>query len=114
MPGDNASNGRPMASFFQPFKASVVQACSALFETQRTLEKLTALACDAARGGAQLVVFPEAFVGGYPKGMQFGTSLGIRTAEGRDWFQRYFENAIDVPGPATAIMANVARRPSNA
>jgi len=98
-----------MAALSQPFKASVVQTCTALSETQRTLEKLTALARDAARGGAQLVVFPEAFVGGYPKGMQFGTSLGIRTPEGRDWFHRYFENAIDVPGPAAEIMANVAR-----
>jgi nitrilase len=100
--------GGSMASLFQPFKASVVQACSVLFDTPRTLEKLAVLAKEAARDGARLVVFPEAFVGGYPKGLQFGTSLGIRTPEGRDWFQRYFENAIDVPGPATEIIGRVA------
>jgi nitrilase len=97
-----------MASPIQPFQASVVQACSVLFDTPRTLEKLTVLAKEAARDGARVVVFPEAFVGGYPKGMQFGTSLGIRTPEGRVWFQRYFENAIDVPGPETAIIGRVA------
>lgn len=97
-----------MASLFQPFRASVVQACSILFDTQRTLEKLAVLANEAARGGAKLVVFPEAFVGGYPKGIQFGTSLGIRTPEGRDWFQRYFENAVEVPGPATEIAGRIA------
>src|SRR6266850_554812 len=93
----------------QLFKASVVQASSVLFDTPRTLDKLVALAADAARGGAKLVVFPEAFVGGYPKGMQFGTSLGIRTSEGRDWFGRYFASAIGVPGPETERIGKVAK-----
>src|SRR6267142_373595 len=92
----------------QLFKASVVQASSVLFDTPRTLDKLVALAAEAAGGGAKLVVFPEAFVGGYPKGMQFGTSLGIRTSEGRDWFRRYFDGAIDVPGTQTERIAKVA------
>jgi len=97
-----------MASQQQPFVASVVQSSSALFDTPRTLDKLANLAAEAAAGGARLVVFPEAFVGGYPKGMQFGTSLGIRTSEGRDWFCRYFDSAIDVPGPQTERIGKVA------
>jgi nitrilase len=92
----------------QPFKASVVQSSSVLFDTPRTLDKLAQFAADAARDGAKLVLFPEAFVGGYPKGMQFGTSLGIRTSEGRDWFRRYFASAIDVPGPETDRLGKVA------
>ena len=47
-------------------------------------------------------------MGGYPKGMQFGTSLGVRTPEGREQFRRYFDNAIDVPGPATERIGQVA------
>ena len=42
-----------------------------------------------ARGGAELVVFPEAFVSGYPKGADFGAVVGSRSAEGREWFRRY-------------------------
>jgi len=99
-----------MAASFQQqrFKASVVQAAPVEAETGKTIEKLAALAADAAREGATLVVFPEAFVGGYPKGKQFGTSLGIRTAEGRDEFRRYFDGAIEVPGTHTQRLGEIA------
>lgn len=90
-------------------KVAVVQAAPVLFDTPRTLQKLAALAADAAGTGAELVVFPEAFIGGYPKGLDFGVSLGVRTAEGRDQFRRYFESAIEVPGPATDFIGGVAR-----
>src|SRR4051794_15618498 len=90
-------------------RAAVVQAAPALFDTPRSLQKVADLAADAARQGAQLAVFPEAFVGGYPKGHDFGVSLGIRTPEGRDAFRHLFENAIDVPGPATELLGAAAR-----
>lgn len=88
---------------------SVVQAGSVLFDTPRTLEKLAVLAEKARVAGAELVLFPEAFIGGYPKGSQFGISLGRRTSEGRDEFRRYYESAIEIPGPEIEIMGNVAR-----
>jgi nitrilase len=53
----------------------------------------------AADAGARLLLFPEAFVGGYPRGSGFGAVIGSRTDAGRDAFRDYFENAIDVPGP---------------
>src|SRR5262245_53622449 len=91
------------------FKAAAVQAGSLVFDTPGTLRKLSALASDAAARGATLVVFPEAFVGGYPKGLDFGAKLGSRTPQGRDDFRRYLEGAIEVPGPATELIAQVAR-----
>ncbi|HVK19479.1 MAG TPA: nitrilase-related carbon-nitrogen hydrolase [Fimbriiglobus sp.] len=91
-------------------RAAVVQSAPVLFDTPRTLDKLAALTADAARKGAELVVFPEAFVGGYPKGLDFGVRLGVRSPEGRDEFRRYFENAIDVPGPATERIGSVAKQ----
>ena len=90
-------------------RVAVVQAAPVLFDTPRTLQKLADLAADAARTGAELVVFPEAFVGGYPKGHDFGVSLGVRTPEGRDEFRRYFESAVEMPGPATEFIGGVAR-----
>lgn len=92
------------------FLASVVQTGSVLLDTPKSLEKLTGLAATARGAGARLAVFPEAFIGGYPKGRQFGTSLGIRTPQGRDEFRAYFESAIDVPGPETAQIAKAARQ----
>jgi nitrilase len=64
---------------------------------------------DAARLGAKLVVFPEAFISAYPKGLDFGARLGSRTPEGRNDFRRYFESAIEVPSPATETLAAAAR-----
>jgi nitrilase len=89
--------------------AAVVQAAPAPFDSARTLEKLEALAADAARQGAELAVFPEAFVSGYPKGMDFGAVVGRRTREGRDHFRRYFDSAIEAPGPEVERIAKVAR-----
>src|SRR5580698_2940533 len=76
-------------------KAAVVQAAPVVFETLRTVEKLRDLTRDAAAQGAALVVFPEAFVGGYPKGLDFGARLGQRSEAGREDFRRYFESAIE-------------------
>jgi nitrilase len=79
------------------------------FDVPRTLVKLTDLTADAARQGARLVVFPEAFVSAYPKGLDFGARLGMRSQEGREDFRRYFESAIDVPSPATRTIGAAAK-----
>jgi nitrilase len=68
----------------------VVQAASVGFNADQTLTKLADLAADAASRGAKLAVFPEAFVGGYPKGLDFGATIGNRTAEGKDDFVGYY------------------------
>jgi len=90
-------------------RAAVVQAAPVMFDLDRSLEK----ACDriraAAREGAQLVVFPEAFLSGYPKLLDFGAVVGRRTPEGRALFRRYFESAIDVPGPVTQVLGGLCR-----
>ena len=59
----------------------------------------------AAGQGARLIVFPEAFLGGYPKGASFGAPIGMRRPEGREAFLRYHRAAIDLPGPETALIA---------
>jgi len=92
----------------EPFTAAVVQAAPVAFDRERTLAKLADLAADAARRGARLAVFPEAFVSAYPKGLDFGARVGMRTREGREDFRRYFDSAVDVPGPATEFLARVA------
>jgi nitrilase len=90
-------------------RVAVVQAAPAMFDTERSLQKLVDFSADAAGLGAKLVVFPEAFIAGYPKGHDFGVSVGIRSPEGRDEFRRLFESAIDVPGKATASIGKVAQ-----
>jgi len=90
-------------------KAAVVQAGPFLFDTPKTMAKLAERAREAAGLGADLVVFPEAFVGGYPKGIDFGARLGMRSPEGREDFRRYYESAIDLPGPEATRLGEIAR-----
>jgi nitrilase len=92
-----------------PFTAAVVQSSSVVFEPKATLAKVRDLTADAAKGGAKVVVFPEAFVSAYPKGLDFGARVGMRTPQGRDDFRKYFDSAIDVPGPATEQLGRTAR-----
>lgn len=87
---------------------AVAQVSSVGFDVEATLAKLDARAREAAGKGAELVLFPEAFVGTYPKGLSFGATIGNRTLDGRNDFVRYFENAIEVPGPATQFIGEVA------
>lgn len=89
-------------------RVAVIQAGSVLFDTPATMEKLRRFSAEAAGEGARLAVFPEAFVGGYPKGIDFGARVGSRSPEGREWFRRYYDSAIAVPGPETASIGEVA------
>jgi nitrilase len=91
---------------------AVVQAGSILFDTEATVAKAESLIADSAARGARLVVFPEAFVGGYPKGEDFGARVGSRSPEGRKLFRRYFESAIEADGAAVHRLGAVAREHS--
>lgn len=90
-------------------KVAVVQASPVVFDRERTLEKLSAMAREAAQQGAQLVLFPEAFVSAYPRGLDFGAVVGSRTDSGREDSRRYWESSVDVPGPAVDHLARTAR-----
>jgi nitrilase len=92
------------------FKVAVVQAAPVAFDRKNTLEKAHALAGEAARQGAQLVLFPEAFVSGYPRGLDFGAVVGSRSEKGREDFRRYWVSSVDVPGPAVGELGRTARK----
>src|SRR5262245_57214071 len=91
-------------------RVAVVQVGSVVFDTPRCLDKLHDWCGEAQRQGARLAVFPEAFVGGYPKGLDFGARIGSRSAEGREDFRRYHDSAIVVPGPETQRIGQAAKR----
>ncbi|XP_057807151.1 bifunctional nitrilase/nitrile hydratase NIT4A-like [Salvia miltiorrhiza] len=91
-------------------RATVVQAATVFYDTPATLDKAERLLAEAASYGSQLVVFPEAFIGGYPRGSTFGVSIGNRTAKGKEEFRRYHAAAIDVPGPEVERLAAMAAK----
>jgi nitrilase len=87
-----------------PFTAAVVQMASVPSDSTATAEKAATRLREAAGNGALLVVFPEALIGGYPKGASFGAPIGMRKPEGREAFARYHAAAIDLDGPEVACL----------
>ena len=75
-----------------------------------TLAHLLSYEARIRDAGIDLLVLPEALLGGYPKGEIFGTHLGYRLAAGREAFARYVANAIEVPGAETDELAGLAQR----
>ncbi len=91
------------------FKGAVAQVSPTIDKTA-AVEKVAAFSADAAKAGAEVVVFPEAMIGGYPRGSDFGTVVGSRTATGRESFRKYWAGAIDLPGPESEQIADIASR----
>jgi nitrilase len=88
---------------------AVVQAAPVLFDRDGTVERVRGLTQEAASNGAQLVLFPEALIPCYPRGLSFGMVVGSRSPEGRLLWQRYWENSVEIPSPATQALADAAR-----
>ncbi len=97
------SNSQPVV------KAAVIQAAPILFDRAATVDRACQLIAEAAAQGAQLLLFPEAFIPAYPRGLSFGTVVGSRSPQGRFTWQRYWANAVDVPSPATEALGAAAR-----
>lgn len=76
--------------------------------TAETLEALMARRDELKAANPDLLVLPEALLGGYPKGADFGVRLGYRTPAGRDAFRRYWEQAIEIDGPEVAALGELA------
>ncbi len=88
--------------------AAVVQASAVMTDPDASVEIARRWMAEAATRGAQVVVFPEAFLGGYPKGADFHIYVGGRTAQGRREFQQYYDGAIDMDGPELKALARAA------
>jgi nitrilase len=94
----------------QQIKVAVVQAAAVLFDCEATVEKACGLVEQAASQGARLILFPEAFIPAYPRGLAFGTVVGSRSPVGRSIWQRYWENTVKVPGPVTRKLGEAAKK----
>jgi nitrilase len=79
-----------------PIKVCLVQDSPVFFDKERCLQKIEFLATKYAREACQLIVFPESFIPGYPRGFSFGTKVGSRSDAGRDLYATYYENSIDL------------------
>lgn len=92
-------------------RVAVVEAAPAAFDRDRTIEKIRDRTVDAACGGAALVLFPEAFVSAYPKGLDFGARVGSCMPAGRRASRGHHESALDVSGSACTALGTAAHQP---
>ena len=98
-----------MSDQFAKVTAAVVQAAPVLFDRQASTAKACSLIAEAASQGARLIIFPEAFIPAYPRGFSFGMVVGSRAPAGRDLWERYWANSVEVPGPLTDQLGAAAR-----
>lgn len=91
-------------------KIAIIQETPKLFDKQAGLEQVINLCKQAVNDAqAELIVFPELFIPGYPYGMNFGFSVGQRTENGRADWKRYYDNSILIPGPETDKLSQLAQ-----
>ena len=91
-------------------RVAVVQASPVMFDKAACVEKAVKLTAEAAANGAELIVFPELFIPGYPIGMNFGFSMGKRTETGREDWMRYYNASLLAGGEEFQQLAQAAVR----
>ncbi|MEO9871935.1 carbon-nitrogen hydrolase family protein [Ekhidna sp.] len=88
---------------------AVIQDAPVLFDLKKSLTKIHQLAKAASIGNPDILIFPEAFIPGYPRGLSFGTSVGSRSDEGRELWLKYAENSLMIPSAETNILGEIAK-----
>lgn len=91
-------------------KVALIQASPVHFDREATLKKCINLINEASSGKPDLIVFPESFIPAYPRGLSFGSSVGRRSEKGRDQWEIYYDNSVEVPGKETRIIEELSRK----
>ncbi len=94
-----------MGDTFPKFNAAAIQAAPVFLNREATVEKACRLILEAADRGARLIVFPEAFIAGYPYWNRLDNPF-----RGKKYFRELVKNGVEVPGPATEKLCDCARR----
>ena len=90
---------------YPTLRVAAVQAAPVFLDRESTLDKVDVLVKSAAAEGADLVVFGELFLAGYPI-----WALVLRPVDLHPFFERQFQNAIEVPGRECARLAAIAAK----
>jgi len=95
MPGD----------VYPKFRAAAVQAAPVFLDRDATIDKLETLVQKAVNAGAELIAFGESFIPAFPV-----WNLIYAPLDQHAFFRRLFDNAVQVPGPHTKRLSEIAKR----
>jgi nitrilase len=95
MPGD----------VYPKFRAAAVQAAPVFLDRDATIDKLETLVEKAAAAGAELIVFGESYIPAFPV-----WNLIYAPMDQHGFFRQLFDNAVQVPGPHTKRLSEIAKR----
>jgi nitrilase len=80
----------------QKIQVGIVQATPVFFDLKKSIEKVVEWIEKGKETGCQLLLFPESFLPGYPRGLRFDAVVGRRTDAGRSTWLDYWTNSVDV------------------
>jgi nitrilase len=90
-------------------RVACVQVEPVILDRDRTIDKLAQYTAEAAREGAQLVVFPETFVPAYPSSRWAKALAGWADPRAKQAFARLRRESLEVPGDAERRLGEIAR-----
>jgi nitrilase len=89
-------------------KVAAAQAAPVFLNREKTVEKACELIAKAAEAGARLVVFPEAFIAGYPDWAWVVPNYNAKVLN--ELHTRLIDNAVTIPDESTKRLCDSARR----
>ena len=90
-------------------KVCLVQESPIFFNKEKTIDKMEAIIKTNASAGCDLIVFPESYIPGYPRGFSFGAVVGSRSKEGRKLYTQYYKNSISLSGPEMKRLLKISK-----
>jgi len=90
-------------------KVCLVQESPIFFNKEKTIDKMEAIIKTNASAGCDLIVFPESYIPGYPRGFSFGAVVGSRSKEGRKLYTQYYKNSISLIGPEMKRLLKISK-----
>ncbi len=89
-------------------KVAAAQITPVYLNKQKTVEKACAVIEEAAQHGARLIVFPEAFIPGYPDWIWLIPNS--KSADLNKLYTELVENAVSIPDNSTDLLCKTAKK----
>ncbi len=89
-------------------RIAVVQDSPVLFDLKRTIEKVEKICIESSSQNIDLILFPEAFISAYPRGLTFGTVVGSRSDEGRETWNRFYDSSLNLESKEFKDLCQIA------